>query len=519
MSTALAARPETESADDSKSEPDRRLRWIYGVAISAVVVAGVVMRFISVPPLWLDEAQGVAIARMGVPGMFQGLREDGAPPLYYLLLLGWTSIFGIGAEAVRSLSGVISVATLPVFWLAGVRLGGSRKIGWLVLVLAAANPWVIRYASEGRMYSLVTLFGLLVVLAMHRAWTQPSIVSGALLAVAGAALLYTHYWALFLLAAAGVMALVELVRGARRAGVISLLGLAGAGVLFLPWLPSFIFQAQHTGTPWAERPYPTVFLGLLQEWSASGFRAAAWIALLLLPLLLLGYGASSLSAHSVEFDLRGNPETRWLAWIGGLTLIIAYAACTVQKAAYTTRYTSVIIGLLLLLAAIGLSRLPSVYMTWLTLVLTGFWLAGGLAVTKAARSQANVVANVLNAQAKPGDTIVFCPDQLGPSVTRLLQVRVERTAFPTGTDPSRVNWVDYRKRNQAASATAFAQSVASRTQSTSSIWMVATDGYRTYGDSCSQLQAGFNSLRGPGTLVIAGDKRYAESANVLRWTG
>ena len=27
------------------------------------------------------------------------------------------------------------------------------------------------------------------------------------------------------------------------------------GLLFIPWLPSLIFQAQHTGTPWAARLY------------------------------------------------------------------------------------------------------------------------------------------------------------------------------------------------------------------------------------------------------------------------
>ena len=28
----------------------------------------------------------------------------------------------------------------------------------------------------------------------------------------------------------------------------------GAGILFLPWLPNFIYQATHTGAPWAPPP-------------------------------------------------------------------------------------------------------------------------------------------------------------------------------------------------------------------------------------------------------------------------
>jgi len=64
--------------------------------------------------------------------MLNALRHDGVPPLYYLLLHAWIGVFGDGDVAVRALSGAISVATLPVAWLAGwrvadvaVRLGPS----------------------------------------------------------------------------------------------------------------------------------------------------------------------------------------------------------------------------------------------------------------------------------------------------------------------------------------------------------------------------------------------------------
>src|SRR5215204_2855486 len=57
---------------------------------STVVIAciGLIMVVSPRPPLWLDEAQSVAIARRSLPGLVDALREDGAPPVYYVALHG-----------------------------------------------------------------------------------------------------------------------------------------------------------------------------------------------------------------------------------------------------------------------------------------------------------------------------------------------------------------------------------------------------------------------------------------------
>ena len=53
---------------------------------------------------------------------------------------------------------------------------------------------------------------------------------------------------------------------------------------------------------------------------------------------------------------------------------------------------------------------------------------------------------MLNVQAQPGDLVVYCPDQLGPAVDRLLRVQgVTEITFPRAIGPQRVDWVDYKK--------------------------------------------------------------------------
>src|SRR5882757_5777556 len=52
---------------------------------------------------WIDEGLSIGIARhafLDIPGV---LRQDGSPPMYYMLLHVWTSIFGTGEHATHAM--------------------------------------------------------------------------------------------------------------------------------------------------------------------------------------------------------------------------------------------------------------------------------------------------------------------------------------------------------------------------------------------------------------------------------
>ena len=102
------------------------------IGMVVALAASLVMRFWTKSDLWLDEALTVNIARLPLREIPSFLRRDGAPPLYYVLLHFWIGWFGTSDEAVRALSGVIGVITLPFAYLAGKRLGG-RTAGWAAL--------------------------------------------------------------------------------------------------------------------------------------------------------------------------------------------------------------------------------------------------------------------------------------------------------------------------------------------------------------------------------------------------
>src|SRR5215831_7061302 len=158
-----------EAGAQRRRKPITSAEWV-GVVIA--VAAGLVFRFVTTSALWLDEALTVNISRLPIADIPGALRHDGHPPLYYFLLHFWMRAFGEGDFAVRSLSGIFAVAALPLAWIAG-RMAGGKRSAAAMLVLVALSPFAIRYATEARMYSLVTLLVLAGYIVLLRALRNP----------------------------------------------------------------------------------------------------------------------------------------------------------------------------------------------------------------------------------------------------------------------------------------------------------------------------------------------------------
>src|SRR5262249_61026382 len=107
------------------------------------------------------------------------------------------------------------------------------------------------------------------------------------------------------------------------------------------------------------------------------------------------------------------------------------------------------------------------------------------------RTQAGRIAPVLNVQAQPGDLVVYCPDQLGPAVDRLLHVRgATGITFPRALGPQRVDWVDYKEVIDATHVDAFAQATLARLASGHTLWLVLGGGYPRGGGGCGVFRSG-----------------------------
>jgi mannosyltransferase len=484
---------ETPAPGAPEGLPPRRL---IAVGMGFALAAMVALRFLTTSELWLDETLTVNIASRPVPELLAALRSDGHPPLFYLLLHGWMLIFGEGNFAVRALSGVFSVTSLVTIWFIARRLGG-REVAWTATLLLGVSPFAVRYATETRMYSLLVLLTLLAILAYLRVIERPTIMRLIALGLLTGLLLLTHYWAFFLITVAGTIVLSTAVWGrhreqARRALVAMVLG----SLLFVPWVPSFLHQMAHTGTPWGEPGRYTAIAAALGAF-AGGTSSILTVG--------LGLGLGVLSALAVvgrpidgtriEVDLRGRPIGRQLAVLVLGTLTLAILVGQLVNSAYSSRYAAVVLGPFMLLAALGTTAVQGWRLRYAGVALAVvLGLAGSLPLITAQRTQAVEVAEILNARAEPGDVVIYCPDQLGPAHHRLLRDDLRQVTFPLADDPELVDWVDYADRNEGRSGGRFGREMDQRAGS-SNVFVVSAPGYATFGAECERIAQRLATLR------------------------
>ena len=310
-------------------------RWLVPVALPVLTLVSLFLRSRQLHAgFWIDEGISVGIAHEHWTSIPHLLRQDGSPPLYYMLLGIWVRLFGDSEAATHTLSLVFGLACIPLAYFAG-RAIFSRLAGLACAVLAALDPFLTYYAQETRMYELEAMLSVVVawsyvegILRARRAWTVVFVVSTALLA-------YSHNWGLFLcvgLASATVLFARDRLR---------LFGVAAAGVavLYLPWVPTLLFQARHTGAPWSTRPS---FHDLLFSAGAVMGGDTPYLALVLV-------GGVALGAFIVHERTGERREIVSLLTVTAVTVVIAFVSSQISPA-WTTRYFAVLFGPVVLVA-------------------------------------------------------------------------------------------------------------------------------------------------------------------------
>lgn len=313
--------------------------------------------------LWMDEGLSIGIASQpffDIPGTLQ---EDGSPPFYYMALSLWMDGFGNGPAETQGLSVAIALLAVPGGLWAGWSLFG-RRAGLICAALCAVNPFLTSYAQETRMYSLMLVLSLLAtaaflhVFAFGRRRYLPAFM--ILLAL----MLYTHNWGLFLavgLACALVPCwYVSEIRSSFWRD--ALIGFGGAGLLYLPWLPTLWHQIRYTGAPWLNSPNFGAPIQISRSLLGGGTPTVAL-------LLAGGTGLAAILQRRVEDKER-------TALIAGAvivlaTLAVAWSVSQVSPA-WTTRYLGVLLGPMLLVAALGLARAGMLGLVALVVIL-GIW--------------------------------------------------------------------------------------------------------------------------------------------------
>jgi hypothetical protein len=217
--------------------------------------------------LWFDEVFSVHAARHAWSGLWSFAAADLIhPPLFYALLKLWAAAGGESLVWLRLFPALTSLLALVPFFLLARELRLTRAEANAALLLAAANGYLIKYAQELRMYSLLLLLTLASLwlfarlmgfgrvsqpLGSRRAATKLLLA----LALVNLLLVYTHYYGWLVVACEAAFLLLR----DRRKLPPFLLTAAALALLFAPWAAACVKAsgeggglAQNIG--WIERP-------------------------------------------------------------------------------------------------------------------------------------------------------------------------------------------------------------------------------------------------------------------------
>ena len=318
-------------------------------ALLGILGIAAVLRFVQLghDSVWADEAFSARVANLNLADLVQAATsEDTNPPLYYVLLHGWITVFGDSEAALRSLSAVVGVLLVFVVFKLGERLSTARA-GLVAALLAAVSEFLVHYSQEARVYSLLGLLSacsyyyLLDLLDGWRPWRV------AWYVLATTALLYAHTYGLFVLLAqmtfAGVALLWrrEWIRGVdpKQLGF----ALVAPLVLAIPWFVVFaghvrdeIQGGSDAKLAWLAKPSLRDLPGTLSGYAGS--RAALLAALL--ALALAGFLAvRRIGARALLSRLGADRRVGLLVLWAAIPVVVPFALSLLVTPIYQFKYT------------------------------------------------------------------------------------------------------------------------------------------------------------------------------------
>lgn len=400
--------------------------WAVPTLIAALVALSFGLRCTQLgQAFWIDEGISVGVAHHDWFSIPHVLRQDGSPPAYYMTLGLWIRVFGDSERATHALSLAFALASIPLAYAAG-RSIFDRATGLVAATFVAFTPYLTYYAQETRMYAFEGFLSLVATYAYANGVLRERRVWAVVLVPTLALMVYGHNWALFFCIA---LAAATLLYGREHLRTFAFVAI-GVAVLYLPWVPTLLSQAKHTGAPWSTRP------SFHELFTAPG--AVVGGDIVFVALVMVAVTGLLATAGRVE---------RSLAVLVAVTVVAAWVASQISPA-WTTRYFSVVLGPVVLLAGAAIARAPRRLGTFALVAILFIW--WGYSV-KNDKENARAIAARIAPSLQPGELVISTHPEQVPVLRYYLGdgVRFATTLGPVG-DPQVFDWRDAVDRLHAA---------------------------------------------------------------------
>jgi len=320
--------------------------WLV-LGITTILGTALRMHSLSARSIWIDEGASISFATLPWRHFLHKLWDyQGNMALYYLLLRAWIQL-GDSEFAVRSLSVLFGVLTIPAIYLLGVRLF-DRETGLTAAALLSVHGFHVHWSQEARGYSLFLLLLVVATYFLVRAMESgPNRGYWIAFTVTAALTFYAHIFAVFVLAAYALsIAFPKPYHVATRTTVI-------VAILFEHLVaPMVLFVlVHHSGSQIAWLPHPSV-AGVWEFLLLVTGQGGIW--LLVIYLFLCGM------AFLRPVEMIHRDQEKWAVRLLILWLFlppVVTLAATPIKPLFYPRYMVMCVPALVLLAARGLTNL------------------------------------------------------------------------------------------------------------------------------------------------------------------
>lgn len=201
---------------------------------------------LDVDGFWYDEvftvrnAGGAAYSEASLTALYASIQADDPYQAigYPFVIAVWGALVGWSEFALRVSSLLFALIGMALSYRVGRDATQSSAVGILTAIIFGFSTFTIYYAHELRAFTFVTIFAGLVLWSYGHILQKPSRAAYAWFVVAGAGLLYAHYYAAMLLIALAVYHVLFVPKN-RNWFFVPLCGVLMA-VAFVPQLPIFL---------------------------------------------------------------------------------------------------------------------------------------------------------------------------------------------------------------------------------------------------------------------------------------
>ena len=314
----------------------------YALVLLLAVSLGLELYDLGGPEFSMDELSTLGFAALDPATLVRATSFDANMKLYYWLMFGWSRLTSLLADegVLRFPSALFGTAAVGLIYLLGRQLFSAR-IGLAAAALLATNGYHVAKTQEARSYALYSFLVIAAMLLYDRALRTRQVRWWLALGAVNGLGLLTHYYVAFFVAVQGLYLLVR--RDWRCLRLFVLSGVATALVALAQIGP--LLRGYGNGAS-ARMDAPS--LGELGEAILILSGGTPLALAICVGLVLLGC-----------LSVLGRPPSRWwLVVIWLLMPLLLVFLISQHRPMFKVRYIFGVLPAFMLLAAVGLARLP-----------------------------------------------------------------------------------------------------------------------------------------------------------------